>query len=543
MNNFNPFRPAGIMGDAADWIIPNESGLPKHVTTFSGVLNTFGRLYSQRFDEALKSGGLQDAQAMKRDCYLLALLRERMRPTSQRKWAIRHEDPKDIRAQQIATVVTKAIERIPSFTRMRFSLLHALWYGRYGAALEWGERNFKGELWKVPVKWRPVNGDKIAFDWDMTPAVAVNPMLATNYASRIIRTDTIPFLKLSNMQWRRQFCLHTHEVEDADYSDITGAGAVAGTGIRGQIYWAWWLRDECLAWAINYMQKVGTMGLLVFWYDQNNEDAQAAAKQAAINASSQNVLVMPRPMGESKQTWDVTQLSASTNGIDALMRIIAEYFERHIERLIIGQSLSAGEGSGGLGGAGVAMLHRDTKFQILAMDSANLDESLTRDLVHPIIAANVPDYDPAEFKFVSIIPDPSQADALNALIRIWERVPVPEEEVYRVAGIRIPKEGEKTIGGPVLDKPGPDGQLPPEAQEKKAMEEEAKKYGDVVSVKTGDELKYKLKPFDVDIAAPKIPKGFYKMPNLSHFDKLFDLPGMIAPLLNMVRGGNEAGVA
>ena len=61
----------------------DPKGTPKHVTTFAGVINSISRLYSQRFDEAMRNSK-EDALAMRRDCYIRALLNERKRPTAQR---------------------------------------------------------------------------------------------------------------------------------------------------------------------------------------------------------------------------------------------------------------------------------------------------------------------------------------------------------------------------------------------------------------------------------------------------------------------------
>ena len=175
---------------------------------------------------------------------------------------------------------------------------------------------------------------------------------------------------------------------------------------------------------------------------------QKAAEDAAARASQDTVLVLPKPAGETKETWGVEAIQPSTSGIQELRDLIADYFEKHIERLIIGQSLSGNDGGGGLGGAGVAALHRDTKFQILAFDSNNLDETLTNDLLRPIVAMNEPDIDPNMLAFKSILPDPAQQEALRNMTAIWEKVTVPTTEVYRISGVRQPEIGEPVIGGP-----------------------------------------------------------------------------------------------
>jgi hypothetical protein len=439
-------RSAMLSGNYDPRSIP--SGMPSHVTTFAGVMNTLSQTYSQKWDEAIRNGGNTEAAKMLNDPYLGALMRERKRPTSLRDWAVKSRDEENPVHDIICARLNLAIGRIPDFTNMRFSLLEALWFGRAGTTTKWAPRQIATDQWDVPVSWKAVNGDKIAFTFDMTPAIAVNPAFAKEYRHAIFMSDTVPFLKLEDLQHRRQIVIHKHEIQDADYWDSLGAGAIGGQGIRHQIYWTWFLREECLKWAINFMQKVGTMGLLIFWYETNNPAAKAAAEDAALKASEQNVLIFPRPAGQDKETWGVQQIGSNTSGVDALLRLISEYFERHMERLIIGQSLSGNDGGGGLGGAGIAALHRDTKYQVLAFDTKNLDATLTTDLVHPIIRTNISGVEAEDFYFQSILPDPAQADAMNALTRIWDKVPVPEEEVYRIAQIRRPRKGEKTVGPP-----------------------------------------------------------------------------------------------
>lgn len=455
-------------------------GTPPHVTTFAGLVNGFNRLYSQRFDEAMRSSK-EDALAMRRDAYIRSLMNERKRPTAQRDFTVDVLDKKDTDLAAIAQKIRLALNKIPKLTTMRFSLLEALWYGRAGVQIDWAESRVGDEVWKIPKNWRPVNGDKIAFDFDMTPAVAVNQVFAQRWRENIFFSDTLPFLKLDKMQWRRQFVIHSHEVEDADYSDIYGAGAIGGIGIRGQIYWAWWLRDECLSWAINYMQKVGTLGILVFWYTDGNEASKEAAKQAASRASQDNVFVLPKPAGDIKETWGVESISANTSGIDALRGLISDYFEKHIERLIIGQSLSGSEGGGsGIGGAGVAALHRDTKYQILSFDTHNLDDTITNDLVRNIVNINVPNIDPGLFRYNSILNDPSQKEHLQNLMSIWEKVTVPVAEVYRLSNVRKPEVGEPVVGGPP---PANSKQVADEIAEQNASQED-----DVVDFESYEEL-------------------------------------------------------
>ena len=203
----------------------------------------------------------------------------------------------------------------------------------------------------------------------------------------------MPGLRLAKQNWRDQFIIHTHEVDDADYFEGEMAGAVHGVGLRNWIYWAWWLRDEMLSWAVDFMKKIGTLGLLVFWYELGNKTAKSEAELNAKRASKDVALVMGRPSGRNRPPGASIISRAHYEGVEALQRMIQDYFEHHMERLIVGQTLSAGTEGSGLGGTGVAKLHEDTKFQLLQFDADNLAETLTDDLVGPMLRLNVPNAD------------------------------------------------------------------------------------------------------------------------------------------------------
>ena len=294
----------------------------------------------------------------------------------------------------------------------------------------------------------PVNGDKIQYTWDGTPIVFIYPTELPKFPeAAIVYTDRVPGLKLINPAWRKQFILHRHVVDDADYFEAEMAGSVMGVGLRSMIYWAWWLRDEMLAWAVDFLKKVGTLGLLVFWFEQGNKGAKEAAETAAKQASTDVALVLPRPVGSDKEVWGVQHLPASTGGIDALRGMVQEYFERHMERLIVGQMLSAGTEGSGLGGAGVAELHEQTKHQLVKFDAENLAETLTDDLVMPLVRLNFPGANyRVRFEFILEKPNPEKKlQAVQAAAGLGVRF--GERDVRSLTGLPEPALGEPTIGG------------------------------------------------------------------------------------------------
>ncbi len=255
----------------------------------------------------------------------------------------------------------------------------------------------------------------------------------------------MPGLRLAKQNWRDQFIIHTHEVDDADYFEGEMAGAVHGVGLRNSIYWAWWLRDEMLSWAVDFMKKVGTLGLLVFWYELGNKAAKAEADANAKRASKDVALVMGKPTGRDNATTGVDHFPAHHQGVEALQRMIQNYFEHHMERLIVGQSLSAGSEGAGLGGNGVARLHENTKHQLLQFDADNLAETLTDDLVGPLLRLNYPDAD-FGIRFEFNVESPENAERMDAVSKaVAMGVTFKMDEVRELTGMSKPGEGEETV--------------------------------------------------------------------------------------------------
>jgi len=429
-----------------------DPGLPvvSHVYTFGEILNQVSRSYSYRWDEAVRHLPA-NALAMRRDCYLRSLLQERYVPTVNAEWQLTPENQGDAAQREAARVLTDCLKWTPRWKVLIHYLLEAVWYGRYGAQVTYRRQIVDGAARWVVKSHTPVNGDKIQYTWDGVPIVFIYPTELPKYPeAAIVYTDRVPGLKLMNPTWRKQFILHRHVVDDADYFEAEMAGAVMGVGLRSMIYWAWWLRDEMLSWAVDFLKKVGTLGLLVFWFEQGNKGAQKAAETAAQQASKDVALVLPRPIGSDKEAWGVQHLPASTSGIDALRSMVQEYFERHMERLIVGQMLSAGTEGSGLGGSGVAELHEQTKHQLVKFDAENLAETLTDDLVMPLLRLNFPGAEyRVRFEFILEKPNPEKKlqavqEAAGLGVRFGER------DVRSLTGLPEPAPGEPVVGGPAV---------------------------------------------------------------------------------------------
>jgi len=145
-------------------------------------------------------------------------------------------------------------------------------------------------------------------------------------------------LELKDPRWRQRFVIHKHIPNDADYFEGEMAGGVHGVGLRSLIYWLWWLREEMLSWAVNHLKKIGVGGILIFYYEDGNDKSKTTAESAAKDAGERYAIAMPRPRGTSRDVSSAELLPFNEAGVQSLTAIIFDYFERHIERLIIGQN-------------------------------------------------------------------------------------------------------------------------------------------------------------------------------------------------------------
>lgn len=430
--------------------IESDGGfLLDHYKTFAAVWQSISQTYSYRYDEALKRG-MADSLAMRRDVFIYGCLDERYRAVTQLPWHIEPEEKRDKTQVANALKLERIAQRTPRLAGMFRNLEDAVWYGRYGSQIAMGPQTIAGEqCWGV-VDHRPVNGDKIQFGWDGTPRVFVQSSVMEKLKAEggeIVLTDKAPALKLDKPKFRERFIIHKYECDDADYYEGEMAGGVHGVGIRSRIYWAWWMRDEMLSWAVNYMRKVGTLGLMIFPFPEGNDTAQSQAEQNARNVGNRAALTVPVPTNADPRTLSPFVISPGTAGIDALSTMISQYWERHIQRYIIGQTLSSQTEGSGLGGTGVAEMHKDTKYQIIRGDAQILGETLTADFIGPLQRRNLPG-DNSYYRFVFDLADPQSKEKLEAGKTLVDMgLPVSKDDLYRYGGYSRPQDTDEVVGG------------------------------------------------------------------------------------------------
>lgn len=421
-----------------------------HVFNFAAIWNYFNQTYSYRYDEALRTSW-ENALSMRRDTFIWGCLDERYLGVISNPWHIEpvSKDAEDGEKER-AGELTELVRSIPKLLGFFRALEDAVWYGRYGAQMAFGATDINGIPQRGIARWVPVNGDKIQCEWDGVPAVMISPTKRGDYEKNgwtVKNGERSPLVYLDKPELRDRFAINQHWRDDADYFEGEMAGSVAGVGIRSRIYWSWWMRYEMLGWAVNYMRKVGTLGLLIFPFDEGNASSEAAAKTNARQAGNRSTLIMPVPRGSDPKHLAPQIVAPNTAGIDALTAMIDSYWERHIERFIVGQNMSDGsDNQSGLGGSGRANFAAASQYLKIKGDADMLAETMTQDVVRVLHKMNYPG-EPFRFRFIFDVDDPKSKERLEAAKSIVDMGgTVKADDVREVGGFSKPNPEDEVLG-------------------------------------------------------------------------------------------------
>ncbi len=432
-----------------------------HPYTFTSIINIVSRSYRWAFDEALRDSWT-NSLAMRRDPVIMDALRSRQLPTTQLEWEIQGDNPDDADEQQAIKGLTEICKAIPRVQEIKKQLLEALFYGRYGVQFlpEWDWSTGKKRM--IIRHHFPVNGDKIIYKYSGRIGILVHSWFTPDHPEQLEITDRGRAYFLNELE-REQFIVHRFEPEDADFYEGEFAGQIYGVGLRSRLYWFWWLRSEVSAWLMDYLERVGAGGILIYWYEAGNTKSEISARDAAANADRDQALILPRPIGKEGQGPGVQQIEPSESGSNLLKTLITEYFDSVIRNYILGQTLTTRTGSTGMGSK-VAEAHEDTFSRIIKDDALCLGDTLTEDLLSVLQKYNYPRCrSKLRWAFSPEKPNPKEfLDAAKSFFEMGGEI--DEDQLRKVIGLSAPKPGAK-----VLKKPdqggGQPGEAPPEGGE------------------------------------------------------------------------------
>lgn len=418
---------------------PNQAmWIAQHQQTFAAVWNSVAGTYRWTYDEALRDSHT-NALAYRRDPIVFEALRARQMPTAGLEWHItpqNEDDPADV---EHAKRVRDAIEETPNLQQLVMYLLESLWYGRYASQLIYKWDWSAGYRRAIVDHHLPVNGDKLVFRY--TGEVGI--IVGANYTGTWIPTDR-GRAHICTPDERQTLIVHQHEREDADFFQAEMAGRIHGVGIRDRLYWTLYLKARVLAWMMEFLERVGAGGVMVFFYESGNDASLQEVKDAAQKMNKNTAFLFPR-YADGKTGPGFERIEPSLAGVELLRELVTNYFDQVVRRLILGQSLSADAAGTGLG-SGVAEFHQETLNRILKYDARNLEETLSRDFVSTISRCIDPSRRPPKWKYE--VDKPNASEFLDAAMRFFDMGgAIDEDNLRSILGLPKPKQG-----APILSK-------------------------------------------------------------------------------------------
>ncbi len=422
---------------------------------FSSILGSAWRSYwAGRHDDALRNDP-EFALAMRRDPQLMSLLQERALAVVSLPWHVESDDDKNPEHKAVGDGLSACLRATPHLKTLLRYMLESTFYGIYGSQFDYRWKPMllpdpKNPANRIPTRAPivanhvPVNGDKFVYQFDGTPLLLVNSAKASKLPNAEITLTTKGTAVVLKGTWRDKFLIHHHEAIDADFMHPEQAGSIYGVGIRHYLYWQSWLKKEVLAVVLEFVERQG-LGLKVWYYQGGNTTSKAEVEAAAATQTDRTNLIVPRFPNQAGKSSEGVEVVETASAAANLLLDIMRYFDEHLERLVIGQTLSGSSEGNGLGGTGVASLHAATKVKIIAFDADNLAETLTRDWLLKVLAWMYPSYSSVPFRLVFDIDQPDAEQKLNSARALFDMgLPLPNNHLYTTAGVPVPEEGDET---------------------------------------------------------------------------------------------------
>mgnify|MGYP001038354823 CR=1 FL=1 len=482
--NLRSGEPASVLGPfAASDKSPSDKvkqaptnfgeGLLPHVVTFQGILSSISRVYRHP-DEAMKSS-MENARFMRNDLMVMEPVEQRRRACALLGWHLETDDPNNPVEKQLCDDLTRIIKEIPYFTKFRECLLDAVWFGKYAVQWSYGWKKLRGTRPatehfgnEIIADWKPLHGDKIVFRYDdgsrrydpNQVGIRVGAAYALGGERIKDRTDAVGNRKIEPTDYglayflepweRKLLAIHRHMLEDGEYEDPMSAGKIHGVGIRSRIYWSWYMKQELHAWMLEFLER-SAAGIEIWYYPWGNDEAESKTRQAAQEriGNARNVILMPRPMGEDGNAYGVEMVQPNMAGADTVERILTEYFGDQIMRYVLGQTMTNKPQAAGLG-SDLPQIQLGSYLQIIRYDAINLGETMTKQVVEPLLERNYPHLSDIPVRFVI----DTESEDLESKLKAWKDayevgLKTKASDWYRLIGASKPEQDDEVIQNPV----------------------------------------------------------------------------------------------
>jgi hypothetical protein len=318
---------------------------------------------------------------------------------------------------------------------------------------EWDFSHADGEKRMVVRAHKPLNGDSLVARWSDDWGLLVNGL----FDGERVPTDR-GFAHFFTDKEREATIVHMHNPEDADYYEPELAGQIRGSGVRGHVYWYWWLASNFMALAEDFAERFAN-GVWKAYYDESNPLARSEMEEALASYKSSHVLFLPRNKGTMQAVNDTVIEQVNSTNPGFIFEIV-QYLRDKIRKYITGSNVSM-DNEVNLGGDSVS-LGRDNLSKITKYDAERLAETITAQWMPVLTKYNCePGTPPPYFRFDC---DKPNADAiLGHAVQLMEMgSSVDLDYLHEICGVPRGNPGDNVASKLQNFQPLPEGTQQPQ---------------------------------------------------------------------------------
>jgi len=227
---------------------------------------------------------------------------------------------------------------------------------------------------------------------------------------------------------RDKFIFHTHRES-------------AGGPLRGGLYrglaWYYLFTNYSIKDWMSFMDLYGIPLRIGKFKPSADEKSRDILRQAVRNLGSDAAAVI-------SEDTTIEFIESKLSGGHDLFQSAVEFFNFQKSKRVLGQTLTTEQGK--TGSYSLGAVHDRVRHDIIRFDCASLDETLTRDLIIPLVKANFGEQKRYP-RFVTDADDyRTRTERLDDLKKLHDMgVPVSLAELYRTAGIGEPSATENVL--------------------------------------------------------------------------------------------------
>ncbi len=242
-----------------------------------------------------------------------------------------------------------------------------------------------------------------------------------------LRDSTMTGAELLTFGWIR----HIHKAK---------SGYITRAGLHRVLAWPFLFKNYSVRDLAEFLEIYGLPLRVGTYPNGSTPDEKATLMRAVLNIGHAAAGIIPEGM--------MIDFKEAATGTEAPFSAMIDWCERTQSKTILGGTLTSQTDSGS-GAFALGNVHNEVRHDLLVGDARQMERTLTRDLVYPIAALNLPGidglrrsprfvFDTREYADLKLL-----SESLPPLVQVGVRIPVTW--VNEQTGIPEPAEGEEVL--------------------------------------------------------------------------------------------------